>query len=238
MVLRTVPARLSRAGALRGRQSKRELEDYEIPEVYQEMLVEAEARDSQGSETDRPMKRRRVGERTTMSSQPGFIGQQIQAPESSEDAGQQMQTAYDSTASEESDMEWEEVDIHQAPQNLGDQGISISNDEPLQITLDQQKDNTKRVIPRRKPVTGAEKRLRLEIHKLHLLCLLGHVQIRNLWCNDEQVQVCTYHGICPAVSLIVFLSLELSETNIAKKGGCIAKSSRRQTAIYQVHYIC
>lgn len=238
MVLRTVPARSSRAGASRGRQSKREQEDYEIPEVYREMLVEAEARDSQGSETDRPMKRRRVGERTAVSSQPGFTSQQVQAPESSEDAGQQMQTAYDSTASEESDMEWEEVDIHQAPQNLGDQGISISNDEPLQITLDQQKDNIKRVIPRRKPVTGAEKRLRLEIHKLHLLCLLGHVQIRNLWCNDEQVQVCTCHNICPAISLIVFLPLGLSETNIAKKGGCIAESSRRKTAIYQVHNIC
>lgn len=191
MAPRTVPTRSTRARVSRGRQSKREQEDYEIPEVYREMLAEAEARDNQGPETDRPMKKRRVGERTAFSSQLESTGQEIQAPESNEDVGQSMQTAYDSTASEESDIEWEEIDIQQAPPNYGDQSIAVSNDEPLQITLDQQKDKTKRVISRRKPVTGAEKKLRLEIHKLHLLCLLGHVQIRNLWCNDEQIQVGT-----------------------------------------------
>ena len=191
MAPRTVPTSSTRARVSRGRQSKREQEDYEIPEVYREMLAEAEARDTQGSETDRPMKKRRVGEKTAFSSQLESTGQEIQAPDSNEDVGKPMQTAYDSTASEESDVEWEEIDIQQAPPNYGDQGISVPNDEPLQITLDQQKDNTKRVISRRKPVTGAEKKLRLVIHKIHLLCLLGHVQIRNLWCNDEQIQVGT-----------------------------------------------
>lgn len=186
---RANPAHRKRGGASRGRQSRRGERDYEISEVYQELLAEAEAREPQGSETDRPLKRRKVGERVTVSSPPESMNQEVHPPESSEDVGGQMQTAYDSTASDESDMEWEDVDIQQAPPNL-DQAASFSNDEPLQITLDQQKDNAKRIIPRRKPLTGAERKLRLDVHKAHLLCLLGHVKTRNLWCNDEEVQVC------------------------------------------------
>lgn len=187
---RANPVHRKRGGTPRGRQSRREERDYEIPEVYQEMLAEAEARDPQGSEINRPVKRRKVGERATVSSLPESRDQEAYPPESSEDVGGQMQTAYDSTASDdESDMEWEDVDIQQAPPNL-DQAASFSKDEPLQITLDQQKDNAKRIIPRRKPITGAERKLRLDVHKSHLLCLLGHVKTRNLWCNDEEVQVC------------------------------------------------
>lgn len=32
-----------------------------------------------------------------------------------------------------------------------------------------------------------EKKERLAIHKLHLICLLGHVRVRNAWCNDPSV---------------------------------------------------
>lgn len=185
---RTNSVHRRRGGTSRGRQSRREERDYEISEVYQEMLSEAEARDPQGSEIDRPVKRRKVGERATVFSQE-FRDQEAHPPETTEDVSGQMQTAYDSTASDdESDMEWEDVDIQQAPPNL-DQAASFSKDEPLQITLDQQKDNAKRIIPRRKPITGAERKLRLDVHKAHLLCLLGHVKTRNLWCNDEEVQV-------------------------------------------------
>lgn len=187
MAYRTGPSRPTRGEASRARRSKVEREDYEIPEVYQEMLAEVEARNPQEPEGERQTKRRKVGERTDPLDS---TGQEAQTPGSNEDIGQQIQTAYDSTASEESDMEWEEVDLQRAPPNYRDQGISTTDDEPLQITLDQRKDNTKRIVPRRKPVTGAEKKLRLEIHKIHLLCLLGHVHIRNLWCNDEPLQVC------------------------------------------------
>lgn len=187
MAYRTGSSNSTRAGASRLREPKGERDDYEIPEVYREMLAEAEARNPQEPEEERQTKRRKVGERANPLE---FKGQESQAPESNEDVGQQVQTAYDSTASEESDMEWEEVDLQQAPPSHGDLGISAADDEPLQITLDQKEDNTKRIVSRRKPVTGAEKKLRLEIHKIHILCLLGHVHIRNLWCNDEPLQVC------------------------------------------------
>lgn len=191
MVRRTAPARSNRGGAARRRQTRRQERDDEIPEVYREMLAEAEARESQEAEAGRSNKRRKVGERSTSPSRPEPAGQEANPPETSEDVGRQIQTAYDSTASEESDMEWEEVDIQQAPSN-SIQTVPYSADEPLQITLDQHKDTGKRIASRRKPVTGAEKKLRLDVHKAHLLCLLGHVHIRNLWCNDELVQVCIY----------------------------------------------
>jgi len=192
MVRRAIPARSNRARLARNRQPRRQERDDEIPEVYREMLAEAEAREYQEAETGRPGKRRKVGERTMTPFHTEPVSQEMNPPETIEDVGRQLQTAYDSTASEESDMEWEEVDIQQAPSN----SIRVSpysTDEPLQITLGQQKDTGKRiVVSRRKPVTGAEKKLRLDVHKAHLLCLLGHVHIRNLWCNDEPVQVCIY----------------------------------------------
>lgn len=191
MVHRTASARSSRGVATRGRQSRRQERDDETPEVYREMLAEAEARESQESETGRAGKRRKVGERTIIFSHPEPTGQKVNLPGTSGDVGRQIQTAYDSTASEDSDMEWEEVDIQQASSN-SILAVPYSADEPLQITLDRHKDTGKRIVSRRKPVTGAERKLRLDVHKAHLLCLLGHVHIRNLWCNDEAVQVCIF----------------------------------------------
>ncbi len=47
---------------------------------------------------------------------------------------------------------------------------------------------TPRRPDRRKPMNKEEKDRRVEVHKLHVLCLLAHVEMRNRWCNDPQVQ--------------------------------------------------
>lgn len=201
MARRSVPLRSTRGGASRDQRPRCEERGDEIPEVYRELLAEAEAREPQGPELDRPVKRRKVGERTIP--QPESAGREVHPPVTSEDVDRRIQTTYDSTASDESDMEWEEVDIQQAPLNAS-HNVPYSADEPLQITLDQQKDNPKRIITRRKPVTGAEKKLRLDVHKAHLLCLLAHVQIRNLWCNDDQAQVCIFMKSVNPHSTLIF----------------------------------
>ncbi|KAK4189366.1 hypothetical protein QBC35DRAFT_472754 [Podospora australis] len=41
---------------------------------------------------------------------------------------------------------------------------------------------------RRKAIGREERERRVEIHKAHLLCLMAHVEQRNRWCNDPQVQ--------------------------------------------------
>ena len=40
----------------------------------------------------------------------------------------------------------------------------------------------------RRKITAVDRRIRLETHKLHLLCLLFHVHLRNRWCNNDEVQ--------------------------------------------------
>lgn len=42
--------------------------------------------------------------------------------------------------------------------------------------------------PKRKPISRAERERRVEVHKLHLCCLLVHAARRNRWCNDAEVQ--------------------------------------------------
>ncbi|KIH91251.1 xeroderma pigmentosum group C-complementing protein [Sporothrix brasiliensis 5110] len=41
---------------------------------------------------------------------------------------------------------------------------------------------------RKKPLSRAERMHRIEIHKMHLLCLLAHAAQRNRWCNSAKVQ--------------------------------------------------
>jgi xeroderma pigmentosum group C-complementing protein len=38
-------------------------------------------------------------------------------------------------------------------------------------------------------LSAAQRQLRTDIHKMHLICLLAHARIRNHWCNDDGVQV-------------------------------------------------
>ncbi|KAE8373742.1 hypothetical protein BDV26DRAFT_284872 [Aspergillus bertholletiae] len=188
---RITRARSKKGGGPSGRQSKDQ--DNVIPDVYREMLAEAEARDPGGIENDRPIKKRKVRGQSVVSSAPQIEEQEDQhLSKKQDDVHSQVQTVYDSSSSDESEMEWEEVDILQAPATpIQTAPIPRGEDETLQITLDPHKDQKRTVIRRRKPVTAAEKEMRLHVHKAHLLCLLSHAQLRNLWCNDEDIQMLT-----------------------------------------------
>ncbi|PYH49886.1 putative DNA repair protein Rad4 [Aspergillus saccharolyticus JOP 1030-1] len=159
--------------------------DQQIPQVYREMLAEAEARDPQAPDNDRIPKRRKLAGRNHVSSTQ-IDHQKTSAPiENNEPTGRQVQTVYDSptSSSEDDDMEWEDVDLQPAVSE------ALSDDSTIQITLDQPQESSRhKRISKRQPITAAEKRLRLEVHKTHLLCLLRHVQIRNRWCNDDELQ--------------------------------------------------
>ncbi|PKX98409.1 putative DNA repair protein Rad4 [Aspergillus novofumigatus IBT 16806] len=187
--MRRAPRGRSARGRVSGGQPKAHEEEDEIPEVYQKMLAEAELRNPDVSEADRPIKRRKVGAQRATTSNDVSVPQ---VPLSMEDQGQasrQVQTVYDEPTSEESDMEWEEVDLQQAPaQSTQIAPVTGVDNEPLQITLDSHEGKRRKVVSRAKPLTAVEKKLRLDIHKVHVLCLLRHVQIRNLWCNDDELQ--------------------------------------------------
>lgn len=185
------PARSSRSRTSPTRHNKRPRQtDTHASDVYQEMLDEAEARYPEQFATGRPTKRRRVGD---MKAVPVGVGPSEPIhpdPEADKHGTQPVQTIYDSSTSEESEAEWEDVEFQQSPQSLLKAPTAFEGDDQmLQITLEQEPEQRKKAVQRRKPLTGAERKARLDVHKAHVLCLLGHVQLRNMWCNDEILQV-------------------------------------------------
>jgi xeroderma pigmentosum group C-complementing protein len=97
-----------------------------------------------------------------------------------------LQTALESSDdSDEEGFDWEDVDI--GPDVIED--AEIIPGESLTIVIGDQNDNSRARRKGQKPPTLAEKKLRLDVHKIHLTCLLYHVFLRNHWCNDSQLQV-------------------------------------------------
>ncbi|KAF2494693.1 Rad4-domain-containing protein [Lophium mytilinum] len=181
--------------------------DADIPEVFQDMLSEAAPSASAGPDEDsKPLKKRKTTRSTriagpepplppiTADSQTTL--QRDPSPHTQDDSADErytgnglLQTVTDySEESEESDLEWEDVGIDQAEEGdqksdeerpIGDVSIILGGDKNVQKARKQ---------VRRKGVTAAEKKLRLDIHKMHILCLLYHVHLRNAWCNDLKTQ--------------------------------------------------
>ncbi|KAE8421697.1 hypothetical protein BDV36DRAFT_247328 [Aspergillus pseudocaelatus] len=205
---RTTRARSKKSGAPGGRQSRKQ--DDEVPEVYREMLAEAEARDPGSLENDRPIKKRKIQGQSLASSAPSqTTKQKDQYPsKKQENVNPPVQTVYDSSSSDESEMEWEEVDILQAPAASIQTAHASGENETMQITLDPHQDQNRKVIRRRNPITAAEREMRLHVHKSHLLCLLSHVQLRNLWCNDEDIQRFLKRMLTKRVALLLNPSQE------------------------------
>jgi xeroderma pigmentosum group C-complementing protein len=176
-----------------------------VPDVYREML--AETLPMQPEFPERPLKRRRTGQRNVL---PTTDDSAKSAEVDNEDNEDEMefedilkarnqddseasefeaplntqQTAYRDSDEDsgDSDDEWEGVDFDTLPLENEPSG-------DLELTL---KPRTtpqgQKVTPRRKVVSKADKVLRLEAHKMHVLCLLTHLDRRNEWCNDDDVK--------------------------------------------------
>ncbi|KAJ6188420.1 hypothetical protein N7519_003328 [Penicillium mononematosum] len=174
-MVRQIPARSARSRVTPVRQPKRQRQtDDHTPDVYQELQTDKEA---QGWGYESYPVGLEASEQTH------------QGAEASKHSTQPVQTVYDSSTSDESDVDWEDVELQQPPQSLlNKQFTSQGDDEMLQITLEQEPEKHKKAVQRRKPLNGAERKIRLDVHKCHVLCLLGHVQLRNMWCNDEELQ--------------------------------------------------
>ncbi|KAI1078068.1 Rad4-domain-containing protein [Whalleya microplaca] len=174
-----------------------------VPDIYHDMLVEAEVQSITNS-PERPLKKRRPGQRN----EPRLQGANVpEVASKSEEAGMgadedeedmqfedvalptaTIQTIYRDSDEEEDedDVTFEDVDFSFPPPNL-----DTSEDAPKDLELDLSARSTvqsRKAMEKRKPISRAEKDRRIEIHKTHLLCLLAHVALRNRWCNDTAVQ--------------------------------------------------
>lgn len=93
------------------------------------------------------------------------------------------QSSQDEDDSEEEDLQFEDVDVNAiaSKQKETDDGTLQLNLTATQQALGPSKRS------RKPPLTKEQKKLRVDIHRMHLLCLLAHVERRNHWCNDPVV---------------------------------------------------
>lgn len=164
-------------------------------DVYRDMVNEDNAVSSIEHESLRPLKRRKLrptdeADSTSTSPQPEPVSQDLEglssSPGSTSRPAQVVYNGSDDSA-EDSDFEFEDVNL------AGDEGSQPdvkeeTADQGLSIELDPKKDLPARAAQKRLPSSRLEKQKRLEIHKVHLQCLLAHVYIRNDWCNDPVIQ--------------------------------------------------
>ena len=119
--------------------------------------------------------------------------------------------AEDETTDDGEDVDWEDVDLTaiSEPNRMGGGESGI-----LEVTLNDPNQRSKSLSEKRR-VTAVDRKIRLEAHKLHLLCLLAHVSRRNIWCNNREVQV--NHSSCGCNELYTYINIvgELTGKNIA-----------------------
>ena len=207
------PRRSTRASTAAGRAASARSA---VPDVYREMVSEARrmvvTEDAPETTTpERPLKRRRPGERPTPKAEakpvePAVIPKPIDKTDHNDEG------EYDDDDDEE--LEFEDVELPQptvqtitrdsddeddehlelediAFDSQGAFSSAVSGDIQLDLNLSAQKAAMaphRRAIERRKALSKSEKEQRMEIHKVHLLCLLAHVERRNQWCNSLEVQ--------------------------------------------------
>ncbi|KAI9800906.1 MAG: hypothetical protein M1833_003043 [Piccolia ochrophora] len=187
--------------AARNTRSRKAKAAAEPPDVYNDMLLEAaSASPTHFGEEGRPLKRRRTRKspkepppqrRIHTSDKSKHESSDGSTSEGFEDviSHERQQTTWDdSHSSDGSDVGWEEIDLDQEQS----EGQSKSDEETagdLDLVLDQGVSGRKAsVTTKRKGPTREERKQRLEIHKMHILCLLAHVETRNNWCNDVETQ--------------------------------------------------
>ncbi|OHE94548.1 Rad4 transglutaminase-like domain-containing protein [Colletotrichum orchidophilum] len=202
------------AGRKRVRATRSRAANSDLPDVYQEMLVEAAADVGSAAFSEPPAKRlKRPGEGKAAAA---AVKSNATEPEGSGDDD------------EDADIEFEDVVLPQATvqtlhrdsddgddddfdddveEEVGNENGIIFEDvefgalqpdletreEPKRLTLNLSKHAgmttaSRKGVTKRKPVMKEEKERRISIHRTHLLCLLLHCALRNRWCDDEQVQ--------------------------------------------------
>ena len=148
-----------------------------VQDVYKDMLAEASANNSEDVASERPLKKRKVAG----------------PPSKSKGTKQSLQTVEDSSGSsdnsDESEFEFEDIELDQ-PSTSTPAGMQAEDDgiADVSVAIDSSKLPKRPQVSKRKAVTPAEKAFRLSVHKLHILCILGHVMYVNSWCNDFVVQ--------------------------------------------------
>jgi len=193
---------------LRGRRQPALTRRNEHPADYYNEMLDEEAVEVAASSADdgRAIKKRRTDGRSAdteekLTTPVKRVLNATSTPQSTERA---QQVVYDDFQTEESDFEFEDVDLQGAPEEPDGpvnepSAADRATDLNIAVTLEGDRTKGKKLrTNQRLSSSTVEKQKRIDIHKVHLCCLLAHVYTRNAWCNDEQIQVrpnrITYSG--------------------------------------------
>jgi xeroderma pigmentosum group C-complementing protein len=159
--------------------------------IYKDMLAEALPAQT---ENERPLKRRKVGYHRKQASNVTSAASPSHKHESEEDDNdvefEDVPTTFDLIGGQTAYRSDDESDSEAATDGEVDLDLTINKASPfgdLDLTLNKVPQPSHNTTTRRRAITGLEKSLRLEVHKVHILCLLSHVSRRNDWCNDLDV---------------------------------------------------
>jgi xeroderma pigmentosum group C-complementing protein len=173
-----------------------------VPDVYQDML--AEALPAQLEIPERPLKRRKTGPKNASFAASSSKPTEPAAEDDDDhlqfedvlDLNQSdallpvnsQQTAYRDSddESDESDEDWQAINFDITP----DVTPEPSGDLELTLSKKPAPESKSNALPSRKRrVVGKDERIiRVQVHKMHMLCLLSYLDRRNEWCNDAEVQ--------------------------------------------------
>lgn len=194
-----------------------------VPMRYLDMMKDIHVEASRTG--DRPLKKRKRWRQED--DQAGKVGGN-KAPRSTEGIGSNGDNSLenplviedDSPSSEEEDedIDWEEVELAEGGESVDDKAGNGSS-EAITVTLSKEAAE-ERKVKRSKPRTNLskeEKGYRIMLHKIHLLCLLHHVWLRNRWCNDYSVRHTYKNFLSPVVIQELRPSDKLSPTLRTRK---------------------
>ena len=111
-----------------------------------------------------------------------------------------------SDVNESEEENWEEVDL--AQQN-GDISAITGPDSPaagptnLDIVLDDPNQGRRMLGPKKRGITAEDRKQRLVVHKIHLLCLLSHIHTRSSWCNNSAVKAALQQLLTPEIKRLL-----------------------------------
>jgi len=197
---RSAPTRSS-PRATRSRATTSAKSQNAVPNVFREMLSEAKATKSRQNDEPSeppPKRRKRPGEKPEPKSPPKKGHEDVDDSSDNDDDFEfedvviptptiQTMLREDSEEEDDDDIQFEDVGVD--PDTPSAVPVAQGSGElSLNLTIQMDAMATRRAAERRKVIGREEKERRVEVHKMHLLCLLSHVERRNRWCNDAAVQ--------------------------------------------------
>ncbi|KAF8537776.1 hypothetical protein BDD12DRAFT_845487 [Trichophaea hybrida] len=181
------------------RRNARRVQEPLVPEVFREMLAEDSKRgwrsgSSDNDAVERARKRRKGKEKEAI-----VVSDEDEAVErgnaqllpANEDPLQDGDDeGEESAVDSDDDIDWEDVDLSAKPINMQDimQAQELPPPKPARLELILDDPSTRKAAEPRRKITAVERRIRLESHKLHLICLLYHAYIRSRWCNNSELK--------------------------------------------------